>query len=195
MGREVKSLVTHGGASVEARAHLDGEMVTIGVPVRAKLRISGLKAVVDAEGVVLQTGREVYRIAMSAKEAAAWVKAIENPPSLAEKLGLKAGVTVAVIGEVPGEIEALAEGAARYAAPPARIAAMVTLAAVKALDVKALTKIARALPEKGAVWLVYEKGVMKGDALIFAAREAGLKDTKVARISETHTGLRFIPRC
>lgn len=27
-----------------------------------------------------------------------------------------------------------------------------------------------------------------------AAREAGLKDTKVARISETHTGLRFIPR-
>ena len=53
--------------------------------------------------------------------------------------------------------------------------------------------LAKALQPGAAAWLIYRKGgTINGDALIHAARAAGLKDTKVARISESHAGLRFI---
>jgi hypothetical protein len=188
MGREAKAPVTHNGATAEARVHLDSDMLTIGPPVRARLALSGITAKAGVQGLTLNAGSERYLIAMSEKEAGAWAKAIANPPTLADKLGIKPGVTLALIGTLPDEIVALAKGAV-----VAKGAAL-TLAAVCSLDVKALVKIAKTLPEKGAVWLIYEKGVVKGDALIFAAREAGLKDTKVAKISDTHTGLRFIVR-
>ncbi len=194
MGRETKSAVTHGGTTAEARVHLDSEMLAIGPPVRASLALAGLKAETGAAGLTVTAGRETYRIAMSEKEAAAWAKAINHPPSLADKLGLNPGVNVALIGDVPEAVAAVAEGSARYAKAPRAIAADVTLAMVAKLDVKALAALAAAMPKKGALWLIYEKGVLKGDAVIFAARDAGLKDTKVAKISETHTGLRFIAR-
>ena len=73
------------------------------------------------------------------------------------------------------------------------LSAVLIVAAVS-LDTKPLAALSGALPSRGAAWLVYEKGVLKGDALILAAREAGLKDTKVTRISETHAALRFIAR-
>lgn len=194
MGREAKAPVTHRGATADARVHLDSEMLTIGPPVRAKLLLGDVKAVAGSRGLSLKAGAETYLVAMSEKEAAAWAKAIANPPSLADKLGVKPGMSLALIGALPDEIATVAAGAARHGAMPARVDAALTLAAVSSLDVKALTRIARALPEKGAVWLIYEKGVVKGDQLIFAAREAGLKDTKVTKVSETHTGLRFIVR-
>lgn len=186
MGRETKTPVSHAGGTAEARVHLDSEMLTIGPPVRAKLALGDVEAAAGAGGLTLKAGKESYLIAMSEKEAGLWAKAIAHPPSLADKLGIKPGVGVALVGALPKEIVALV--------PRPEKAGALTIAAAGSLDVKALTKIAKAVPEKGAVWLVYEKGVVKGDQLIFAAREAGLKDTKVAKISETHTGLRFIPR-
>jgi hypothetical protein len=183
MGRETKTAVTHHGQAAEARIHLDSEQLTIGPPIKVKLALGDVKAAAGVDGLTLETGGESYQIAMSDKEAGAWAKAIAHPPSLADKLGIKLGTSVALVGPVPDEIRALATAS--------KDAALI-VAAVNSLDVKALVKIAKMVPEKGAVWLIYEKGLMKGDQLIFAAREAGLKDTKVARISETHTGLRFI---
>lgn len=194
MGRETKSTVTHGGATALARLHLDSETLTIGPPVRAKLALAGLAAEAGAAGLTVEAGRDSYLVAMSEKEAAAWARAIRHPPSLADKLGVKPGVTVALIGDPPEPIAAVAGAAARHAAPPTAIAAAVTLATVTKLDARLLAALARALPPKGAVWLVYEKGVLKGDDLIAAARAAGLKDTKVAKISETHAALRFVAR-
>ena len=52
---------------------------------------------------------------------------------------------------------------------------------------------AKILSPRAALWLVYEKGrAVNGDHLIAMARKAGLKDTKVARISGSHAALRFI---
>jgi hypothetical protein len=45
----------------------------------------------------------------------------------------------------------------------------------------------------GALWIVYPKGVsaIREAEVITAGRGAGLKDTKVARFSDTHAALRF----
>lgn len=194
MGRESRTEVRTAKLKGDARVHLDSDMLTIGPPFRLKLALGGLGASSGKDGLTLAQGTERILIAMSEKEAAAWAKSILHPPSLADKLGMKPGVAVALIGALPGEIAAASKDAALLKTLPKKLDAALTITAIRSLDLKLLAALAAALPPKGAVWLVYEKGVLKGDALIFAARDAGLKDTKIARISETHAGLRFIRR-
>jgi len=45
-----------------------------------------------------------------------------------------------------------------------------------------------------AVWVIYPKGTVeiREVEVIEAGRAAGMKDVKVARFSETHTGLKFV---
>ncbi|BCW90822.1 hypothetical protein sos41_39970 [Alphaproteobacteria bacterium SO-S41] len=197
MGREAKLRVADGSQKAEARVHLDSEMLTIGPPFRLKIALTEVAAVAVAEdGLHLASSDAALTLKLSAKEAAAWAKAILNPPSLATKLGLKEGMRIAVLGKLPREVDAaLAPHKPIKAKRGAPMDAVLTFVAVPAgVPVKELASLAAALPAKSAVWLIYEKGAaMTGDALIYAARAAGLKDTKVAKISETHTGLRFIP--
>lgn len=194
MGRETKTEVRSAKLKGEARVHLDSEMLTIGPPFRMKLTLSGLGASSGKDGLTLAQGTERILIAMSEKEAATWLKSILDPPSLADKLGVKAGLAMTLVGALPDEIVAASKGAAVLKTLPTKLDAALTITAIRSLDLKLLAALVAALPAKGAVWLVYEKGVLKGDALIFAARDAGLKDTKVAKISETHAALRFILR-
>ncbi len=55
-------------------------------------------------------------------------------------------------------------------------------------------KLAAGLKPAGALWVVYPKGVpvIREIEVIEAGRAAGLKDTKVASYSATHTALRFV---
>jgi hypothetical protein len=66
-----------------------------------------------------------------------------------------------------------------------------------ASDKRALSqvpKLATSLKPKGALWIVYPKGVkeIREVEVIEAGRAAGLKDIKVCAFSATHTGLKFV---
>ena len=196
MGREAKLTVSDGGARAEARVHLDSQMLSVGPPFRLKLMLDEVTAATAGdEGLTLAAGRTRLTLALGAKEAAAWAKAILNPPSLADKLGLKAGVAAATLGPMPQEIGEVLEGRAARAltGAAAKGAGLVFAAVPEGIAPEKLNALAKALQPGAAAWLIYRKGgTINGDALIHAARAAGLKDTKVARISESHAGLRFI---
>ena len=197
MGREARLTVSDGGARAEARVHLDSQMLSIGPPFRLKLMLDEVTAATAGdEGLTLAAGRTRLTLALGAKEAAAWAKAILNPPSLADKLGLKAGVAAATLGPMPEEIGTALEGRKARAltgAAAAKGAGLVFAAVPEGIAPEKLNALAKALQPGAAAWLIYRKGgTINGDALIHAARAAGLKDTKVARISESHAGLRFI---
>lgn len=196
MGREARLRVDDGATAAEARVHLDSELLTIGPPFRLKLGLGDITAcTASAAGLQVRAGTTTLTLAMSEKEAGAWAKGIANPPTLATKLGLKPGLTVATLGALPVEIDAALTAFKPKRVKLGQIDALLTFAAVPdGVPVAKLAALAKALPAKAAVWLVYEKGgAVNGDTLIYAARDAGLKDTKVAKISATHTGLRFIP--
>ena len=182
MGREAKPAVSDGGTRAEARVHLDSQMLSVGPPFRLTLKLAEVTACAAGDdGLTLAAGRTRLKLALGAKEAAAWAKAILNPPSLAAKLGLKAGIAAATLGPMPAEMQAAKGAELIFAAVP------------EGLAPERLDALAKALAPGAAAWLVYRKGgTINGDALIHAARAAGLKDTKVARISESHAGLRFI---
>jgi hypothetical protein len=72
--------------------------------------------------------------------------------------------------------------------------ALIFLAVAGLRDFSRVATLRKRLDDDGALWIVYPKGnagVREADVLA-TGRAAGLKDVKVARISETHTALKFV---
>jgi len=155
----------------------------------------GLKGVrAEADDLVLADGS---RFTLGRKAAANWADAILNPKGRLDKLGVKPGMRIAVLGVAD---EALAgELAERGAAPAERLADLDILfyAADSAAELERLGELASALADKGAIWVVSRKGkaaTVRDVEVMAAARAAGLVDSKVVGFSETLTALRFTRR-
>lgn len=155
-------------------------------------QLAGLRA--EGGDLVLADGS---RFSLGEKAAASWAHAILNPKGRAEKLGLKTGQRVAVLGvqdqDLPREI------AAQGAILVEDLAAL-DLLFYAADSLEALERIGAlvsALADRGAIWVVSRKGkaaAVKDVEVMAAARAAGLVDSKVVGFSDTHTALRFTRR-
>lgn len=151
---------------------------------------------VRAEGadLVLADGA---RFTLGEARAAAWVQAIRNPKSRLDKIGVKAGMRIAVIGVAdPTFTEELVE---RGAAPVSERTALDLLfyAADSAEALAGIAGLVPALAERGALWIVSRKGkaaTVKDVDVMAAAKACGLVDSKVVGFSETLTALRFTRR-
>ena len=198
MGREAKVEYADAKERALVKVHLDSAALELTGGKKLKLPLASVKsATVDGDLLKIAAGGTKFSLALGAKEAEAWRKKILNPPSLSDKLGFKPDKSIAVIGEVPPEIAAAAKTAKVAAAAaklPKTIAAdIAALMLAPGKEEQLIVASAKALAPKSALWLVYEKGrAVNGDHVIALARKAGLKDTKVARVSDTHAALRFI---
>jgi hypothetical protein len=197
MGREAKVVYRAGKERAEVRAHLDSAALELTGGKKLKIALADVrKANAEGDALKVETKTEKFELALGAKEAAAWAKKILNPPTLADKLGLKADTKVLLVGERIEEIDeaaAKAERATTLTAAKAKTANVILLMLAPETAERQIAAAAKALPKGTALWLVYTKGTKpNGDTIIMTARKAGLKDTKVARISETHAALRFI---
>jgi hypothetical protein len=107
-----------------------------------------------------------------------------------DKLGVKPGMRVHAIG-VDELLPELAERDAQLVEGGADIV-FLGVEAREELD-GAAAAWAR-VAERGALWIVYPKGVraVTQNDVIAAGRALGLLDVKVVRFSDTHTGLRFV---
>jgi hypothetical protein len=151
---------------------------------------------VRAEGgdLVLADGS---RFALGEKAAASWAAAILNPKGRLDKLGVKAGMRVAVLGVVDDAFTG--ELAGRGVKPVTDLADLDLLfyAAESAGELARIGDLVPALADKGALWVVSRKGKaasLKDVEVMAAAKLVGLVDSKVVGFSETLTALRFTRR-
>ena len=151
---------------------------------------------VRAEGgdLVLADGS---RFALGEKAAASWAAAILNPKGRLDKLGVKAGMRVAVLGVVDDAFTG--ELAGRGVKPVTDLADLDLLfyAADSAGELARIGDLVPALADKGALWVVSRKGKaasLKDVEVMAAAKLVGLVDSKVVGFSETLTALRFTRR-
>jgi hypothetical protein len=130
-------------------------------------------------------------------QAENWLKAITNPPSRLDKLGVKPHHRVALIGiEDPGFAKELAERV-EVADDDEDQLDLIFTAIDDPEDFDLLPQLARLLGEKGAIWVVFRKGKnagVKDTDVMKAARSFGLIDTKVCSFSDKRTALRFSRR-
>ena len=195
MGNEAQCRVDIGGESADAKALLETEELIVRGALRAKIPFREAKDVA-AEGGVLRlrwNGRDV-RIHVG-RDAAKWAEKIRNPKSVLDKLGVKAGQKVSVIGAVDDAFLADLEKQGVDLSRRLRSGSdVIFFAATKRAGLARLAQLRESLAPAGAVWVLRPKGVdaiSEGDVMA-EGRKAGLVDVKVVRFSETHTAEKLV---
>lgn len=115
---------------------------------------------------------------------------------LIDKLGVKAGQSVAVLGVESAEfLTDLTARVPEYSRGK-RIADadLVFFSAEARGDLSQMDSLAGSIQKTGAIWVVYPKGQphIREIDVIQAGKAAGLTDNKVCSFSSTHTALRFV---
>jgi hypothetical protein len=176
------------------KALLESEGIILRGEVRGKLPRAGLMGWrVEGEDLCLRSDGEPLVLTLGAREAAAWVKALETPlPSLAQKLGVSGAARAWVIGGPAPEEIAVAVAGAEVAGPEAAAVIVAVLTGPGDLPAAVAAGQAHGL----RVWCVHGKG--KGaavpDAAVRAAfRAAGWVDIKASAVSDGFTATLYKP--
>lgn len=116
--------------------------------------------------------------------------------ALIDKLGVKAGQRIAVLGVEDAEfLKDLADRVPEYSRGTRLADAdLVFFSAEAREDLLQLKSLPRSICKSGGVWVVYPRGQkhIREIDVINAGKSAGLTDNKVCRFSDTHTALRFV---
>lgn len=196
MGREAKCVVRWGRQTSEGKALLETSEILFRGDFRLKLPFAGMKAVAAKDGVLkLATadGTAVFELGPLAEK---WADRIRNPKSVIDKLGVKAGQSVALIGiEDPAFIRQVKERAGTVATGRApKNADLVFYGAKVVAGLSRLATFEKAIARNGGVWVVWPKGrrELTEDHVRAAAKRAGLVDVKVVAFSATHSALKLV---
>jgi hypothetical protein len=203
MGLEATCKLRLGRYAFTGKAHVDSAAFTFRGETRVDIALKDVRdATVGGDGAlsVTHAGGEFTLELEHSDAAAKWARKLLHPPTLADKLGLKPGQRVAVLGVKDPDF--LAEATARLGTSPDRKPAeamdIIFHAADSAAELARLKQLKAHLQPAGAIWVVSRKGreaTVKDTDVFKAARAAGLIDNKVCSFSTTHTALRLvIPR-
>ena len=198
MGRESECSCEHNGKQFAVKALIEPPDLILRGETRHKLPISSLKQIhADGDRLCFTFKGERFSLALGSALASKWLKALTAPPpNLAKKLGIAENMTVRMIGAADDDAlnDALSAAGNIQNKNANLILARVTTPGDLA---RALRACAAQLAARVPIWFIYPKG--KGHALNesdvrSAALAAGIVDTKVASVSPTLTGLRFVRR-
>jgi hypothetical protein len=149
---------------------------------------------VDGE-LRLQTadGLAIFRLGAASEK---WCDKILHPKSRIEKLGVKPGAKVALLGVFDAEFLRELGSLTRTVSKGKAVSDSdwIFFAADSKEDLAALRKISKSMQGATALWIVYPKRqnyITENDVLA-AGRKTGLKDVKVVGFSLTHTALKFV---
>ena len=195
MGREAFVQATYDGRSGEAKAVLESQGIILRSPLSLTLprdAIAGLK--VEGDALVGLGPRGPFELFLGAAEAGRWKGSLEKPlPTLAEKLGLKPGVTIWTSGDL-GAPE-LAEALAGVPRTTVEAASMIV---IHAAEPNALAQALEASSGSLApVWVIHGKGrtATFGESAVRALmRDSGFIDTKVSAVSDALSATRYARR-
>jgi len=190
MGREVRCLVRSGGDEAEAKALLETDEVIVRSPFRLKVSRSDITGTaVDGDRLTIDhAGGPPLVLELGAKEAAKWAHDIANPKTVADKLGVKPGQRVRLVGDADREL--VGAGVAADGGE----ADVVFLQLDEPSDLAHIAELRPQIAPDGAIWVIRPKGRddLTEAMVLGAGRDAGMYDVKTARISATHTGLKFV---
>lgn len=196
MGLETICTATYEGTTSEGTLLLEtSEFLFRGA---FSLRIP-LKEVQSAEakrGELLLTWRGGTASFTLGKDAEKWALKVRYPRGRLEKLGVKEGMRVAVLGvEDPAfHEEILARVKDLSQLQPKKQSDIIFLGIESKEKLSRIGKLVSSIKPAGAIWTVYPKGqkhITQSDVMT-AGKAAGLVDTKVVGFSETHSALKWV---
>jgi len=196
MGREATCRAKLGRQAGEGRALLETDELLFRGAFRAKVPLREIESLTTRAGVLTVRWPGGTLALSLGDKAGKWAEAIRHPKSVLEKLGVRSGLRVAVIGVKDGSFPA--ELARALGSAPLRRATkgmdLVFAAVDAAADHARLAGLVEAIRPAGGIWAIYPKGRKDAneDSIRVAAKRAGLVDVKVVRFSESHGAVKLV---
>ena len=180
----------------EGRALLETDHVLFRGDFRVKVSLSSITSIKASRGTLtLGTGDGILTLQLG-PAAAKWAAKISSPKSLVEKLGVRSGAHVGVVGIADNEFidDLRRAGATVTSRLGATLNDIIFFAVGAPRDLDRFVSLQKSLAPDGAVWSIRPKGRADiSESIVRAAgKAAGLVDVKVARFSDTDTAEKFV---
>jgi hypothetical protein len=199
MGQELTCSLCCGKRRIKGKALLETAEIIFRASNRSfRLRtaFAEIKSIKAVDGELRIQGSGDLAIFELGAKAEKWCEKILHPKSRFEKLGVKPGANVSLVGEFDkqfiSEINACTENTAK--GKPSAKSDCIFFAAESAKDLERVPRLVKNIRDAAALWVVYPKGqkhITENDVLS-VGRKTGLKDVKVVGFSPTHTALKFV---
>jgi hypothetical protein len=196
MGNEAACKLRYEGKTFSGKALLETSEILFRGEMRLKIPFPAITKLEARDGELYVRTKEGLAVFAIGAQAEKWREKIAKPKTLIEKLGVKPGECVSLIGEFPAEFVASLKkhGAAMQEGKAGNDAAWYFLAGESKKDLQRVRSVASGLKGAAALWIVYPKGqtaITESDVRS-SGLNAGLTDIKVASFSPTHTALKFV---
>jgi hypothetical protein len=196
MGLEAACTLAWQGRKVAGKALLETEEILFRGPVRLKIPKTDITAfAVDGDALRVTFGGETASFGLG-PAAEKWARALATKKTRIDKLGIKEGQVVSVVGvDDPSFGEELRERiGAFHDGRPAKKNDVLMLGVNRPADLDRIEKAKAMLEARGALWIIRPKGRAEvTEAQVrAAAKGAGLVDVKVAAFSATHTAEKYV---
>jgi hypothetical protein len=199
MGYDARCRLRVGEDMSEGKAVLEQHDLIFRGPTRLAIPLKEITSAVASDGsLTVRFGRRTATFELG-RVASKWADRITNPPARLDKLGVKPGMTVLVVGTL--HVDLLSEITSRGARVLRRIPSdrvdVVFYGAEKREALNRVNALKAGLKPDGALWVIRPKGSpgISESEVMTSGRKAGLVDVKVVSFSATHTAEKFvIPR-
>src|SRR5262245_46240631 len=198
MGYDASCTLKYDGKTTRGTVWLEQKDLIFRGPVRLAIPFDSITSAIARDGTLhirFEDRAAEFAIGNAAEK---WAKRITNPPSRLDKLGVKPGSTVAVIGVTDKTfLDEVSARAARVSRTPPVAPASVDLIFYGATHRDALNRLgalSKLMVSNGALWVVRPKGrpeITEAETMA-AGKRAGLVDVKVVSFSDTHTAEKFV---
>jgi hypothetical protein len=196
VGLEASCRVRFRGATHEGTAHLDSTELQFTGGIRFVIPFKDVTSVQATRGRLGVDWPEGPAVLDLGKDAEKWALKIKYPRGLLDKLGIKPGARVAVMGvEDPAFDAQLAERTADVSrSKPRRDTDLAVVFMDKTKDLAKLKSIRASIKPDGSIWVVWPKGkaAFREDDVRSAGPRLGLVDVKVVSFSPTLSGLKMV---
>ena len=222
MGQEAHCELRFAGKKSAGKALLETDDLIFRGDFRLSIPLKSIQSLESADGILRVTSPAGTAMFILGTQADKWAHRIRNPRTLADKLDVKPGMRVSLIGvanPLEGRTSDVTEGKA------AKDSDLIFFGAETDKDLAKLRTLQESIKRNGAIWVVYPKAQRgacprhRGPelarlgrrgrapfcasssegrkeiteiAVLNAGRQAGLVDIKVARFSDTHTAHKFV---
>jgi hypothetical protein len=195
MGQEAGCTVRFGDLVSRGKAVLESEELVFRGDFRLAIPLRDVRSAQATDGRLTVAFAQGWAVFELGDRAERWAERIRNPRTLIDKLGVKPGARVSVLGAGDADFLELLRGRTVLVSvgEPQDASDLVFYQVDSPADLTRLESLKPFLATSGAVWVIAPKGGAEPteSEVLAAGRKAGLVDTKVVRFSDTLTAHRF----